>query len=63
MPLAGFKKMIDHINELNTTRTFSFASMIFGGSANAYVPEYTNTSTVDTVHKELLKYVREKNPV
>jgi len=63
MPLDGFKKMIDTINKLNTTSYMSFASMIFGGSANAYVPEYTNTSTVETVHKELLKYVRSKNTV
>ena len=41
LPIAGYKKMIDKINELNVTKDFSFASIIYGGSSVADLPEYT----------------------
>ena len=63
LPLAGFKKMIDTINLLNTTTYMSFTSFVYGGSSVAYVPEYTTAATVGQVHKEMIQYVRSKNPI
>lgn len=41
MPLEGYKKMMAILNTLNATSEFSFTSMIYGGSTNAFLPEYT----------------------
>ena len=42
LPIAGFKKIIDKINELNTTDEFKFSSIIYGGNSAANLPEYVD---------------------
>ena len=62
MPLDGYKKMIDKINELNTTSYMSFTSFIYGGSSNAYVPEYLDEATTYSTVGEVIKYARSLMP-
>lgn len=63
MPIEGFKRMIDVLNEYNTTTYLSFDSIIYAGGTNAYVPGYVNETNVNEAHAEAIKYMREKNPL
>ena len=53
--------MIDTINALNTTKDFTFASVIYGGSSVADIPEYTTEAQMVKVHGQVISYLREKN--
>jgi len=51
--------MIDTINALNTT-DLVFASILYGGSSNADIPELTTEANTVKVHQEIIPYLREK---
>lgn len=52
--------MIDTINSLNTT-TFTYKSIIVGGSGVAPIPDGTEALAI-SANTEIVKYLREKNP-
>lgn len=63
MPMDTFKKLVDTLNTYNGTNYLSWNSLLYGGSTNAYAPEFLTEAQTLTVHQEVFKYLREKNPI
>lgn len=54
--------MIDEINAKNGTADFMLSSIFYGGSTQANMPEHLTATTLASVQKEMMAYIRSKNP-